>query len=269
MRLSVTAAPWALEGAPVLLQGDMCEQMKTAKAMGYDAVELHLRLPKDAPAAEMKALGKEVGIGIATVATGMSKLVDNLCFIDDDADVRRAAVERVKEFVDWSVCAQCGVVVGSMRGVIPDIHCREKYDNRFQECMSSVLAYAEQKDVPIYLEAINRYETNYLNTAKETLEYIKVFNSRHIYVHLDTFHMNIEESSLEKAICLCGDRLGYIHFADNNRHACGDGTLNFERIIAALKDISYIGYISVECLGRPDGLTAARRSIEHLKGIVG
>ncbi|MEM5770996.1 MAG: sugar phosphate isomerase/epimerase, partial [Bacillota bacterium] len=62
--------------------------------------------------------------------------------------------------------------------------------------------------------------------------------------------------------------LGYIHFADNNRHACGDGTLSFERVIAALAEISYKGYISVECLACPDGLTAARKSIEHLKGIM-
>jgi len=79
--------------------------------------------------------------------------------------------------------------------------------------------------------------------------------------------MNIEERSMEEAILMCGDKLGYIHVADNNRRACGDGSIDFKKVLDALGKISYKGYISVECLPLPDGITAARKSILHLKSL--
>jgi sugar phosphate isomerase/epimerase len=267
-KFAVTAAPWALKGAPVLLCGEMRPQFEQAKAIGYHAIELHLRTPDDAKASEIRALCEEYGISISAVATGLSKLVDKLSFIDDDEKVRSAAVDRIKEFIDWSAMLECGIIIGSMRGNIPDLDNREKYDLRMSSCLSKILTYAEPAKVPIYLETINRYENNYLNTAQETLDYVNNFGSKFLYVHLDTFHMNIEESSMEKTIMQCGSKLGYIHFADNNRHACGEGAIDFGKVMSALKNISYESYISVECLPLPDGISAARNSITNLKGLI-
>lgn len=264
-KFSVTAAPWALKGAPVLLCGNpMRPLFEQAKNLGYDALELHLLNPSDAPAQEIAGYCKESGIVISSVATGLSKLVDNLSFIDEDPKVRAAAIKRIKDVIDWCEILKCGVIIGSMRGRIPDIANRAKEDRRMAECFYEILAYTEAKKVPIYLEVINRYENNFLNTAEETLEYISKFNSDYLFVHLDTFHMNIEESSMEEAILLCSDKLGYVHVADNNRHACGEGSIDFKKVLEALSKISYKGYVSVECLPLPDGVTAARKSITHL-----
>jgi 5-keto-L-gluconate epimerase len=71
------------------------------------------------------------------------------------------------------------------------------------------------------LEAINRYETNCLNTADQTLELIKKTGNRSIKVHLDTFHMNIEETNIAESIIRCGASLGHMLFADSNRHYPG------------------------------------------------
>lgn len=268
LKYAVTVAPWALKDAPVLLCGEMRPQLEQAKALGYDAIELHLRTPDDANVSEMRSLCGEFDIRVSAVATGLSKLVDNLSFIDDNPKVRAAAVDRIKEFIDWSAVLGCGVIVGSMRGTIPDLSNKERYSKHMTDCLGRILAYAEPANVPIYLEVINRYENNYLNTAQETLDYVNSFKNDCLLVHLDTFHMNIEENSPEKAIELCGSKLGYIHFADNNRHACGDGTIDFEKILTALENISYKGYVSVECLPLPDGISAARSSITNLKGLV-
>jgi sugar phosphate isomerase/epimerase len=267
-KFSVSAAPWALKGAPVLLcSNPMRPLFEQAKKLGYDALELHLLTPKDAPVQEIAELCREFGINISAVATGLSKLVEKLCFIDEDPKVRAAAVKRIKEFIDWCEILKCGVIIGSMRGVIPDPDNRVQEDQRMAECLQEILSYSESKEVPIYLEVINRYENNYLNTAKETLEYINKFNSEYLFVHLDTFHMNIEESSMEEAILLCSDKLGYIHVADNTRRTCGEGSIDFKKVLDALNKISYKGYVSVECLPIPDGVTAAKNSISHLKNI--
>jgi sugar phosphate isomerase/epimerase len=119
--------------------------------------------------------------------------------------------------------------------------------------------------VDIYLEAINRYENNYLNTAQETLEYIAPLDASHVKVHLDTFHMNIEEANMRKAVLSCGDRLGYFHVADNNRYYPGAGAIDFGAVLAALDEAGYDGYVSLECLALPDAETAAQKAIETLK----
>ena len=263
-RFAVTAAPWALKGAPVLLCGQVRTQIEQAKSLGYDAVELHLLTPDDADPSEMRKLKEEYGIDVAAVATGLSKLVDNLSFIDDDPAVRMQAVDRIKRFVDWSAELNCGIVIGSLRSTLPDGN-RAQCVDRITACMNDILDYAQPAKVPIFLEIINRYESNFLNTAKEAMEYFRNFSSDWLFIHLDTFHMNIEEASMEEAITLCGTKLGHLHFADNTRHACGEGTIDFRNVMGALKRISYNGYVSVECLPIPDGITAARASIAHIK----
>ncbi len=263
-KYAVTAAPWALEGAPVLLCGDLHEQFENAKSMGYDAVELHLRTPEDAKVEEIIQFKNKFDINVSSVATGLSNLVDNLSFIDDDLAVRKSAVERIKAFIDWSAALDSGIILGSLRGSIPDDGLEQDiYTQRLVSCIEEILAYAEPKKVPIFLEVINRYETNYLNTAKETIDFVKGFQSDWLFVHLDTFHMNIEENSFADALEICGDYLGYVHFADNNRHECGSGMIDFKKIFNTLKKINYNGYISIECLPVPDGITAANKSIEY------
>ena len=262
--MAITAAPWALEGAPVLLCGPLPELFQKAQSLGYDAIELHLCKPEDAPVQEILKLSKETGVQIAAVATGLAKLVDKLCFIDDDPAIRAAAVERVKQFIDWAAAIGTGIVIGSLRGTIPDKKHREVPDERIRSCFNDILAYNADKHVPLYLEAINRYENNYLNTAQEMLAFVESFHSKDLFVHLDTFHMNIEETNIPAAIKQAGSRLGHIHLADNNRHACGDGALDFGSILHALADIGYSGYLSVECLPLPDGETAAANTITYI-----
>ncbi len=266
-RFAVTAAPWALKGAPVLLCGQMRPQFERAKTLGYDAIELHLLTPDDANSSEVRQLKEEYGVEVAAVATGLSKLVDNLSFIDDNPVVRIRAVDRIRSFVDWSAELNCGIVIGSLRSTLPD-DSRAQCIDRITDCISDILDYAKPAKVPIYLEVINRYESNFLNTAKDAVDYFKNFNNNWLFIHLDTFHMNIEEASTEAAIMLCGARLGHIHFADNTRHACGEGTIDFKKVMGALKRISYSGYISVECLPIPDGITAAKDSIIHIKKFI-
>lgn len=266
-RFAVTAAPYALPGAPVLLRGEIRGQFAAAKKLCYDAIELHLRTPDAIPAEELVSLQEEFGIQVSAVATGLAALVDHLCFISPDAQVRMAAVERIKAFIDWCSVVGCSIVLGSLRGNLPADSSRAQAERWIQEALSSLTAYAEQKDVTLLLEVINRYENNYLNTAAETTEFVRSFHSEHLKVHLDTFHMNIEEVDMAKAIRDTGPMLGYLHLADNNRHACGEGCLNFEAILQALEEIGYTGYASVECLPLPDGYTAAANSLAYLKSL--
>lgn len=98
---------------------------------------------------------------------------------------------------------------------------------------------AEAAGVDLVLEVANRFETNLVNTAAQGLDFIRATGSDHLRLHLDTFHMNIEEADPAAAIRLAGDRLGYLHIGESNRGYLGGGVIGFERIFDALLDIGY------------------------------
>ncbi|WP_430439369.1 sugar phosphate isomerase/epimerase family protein [Shinella sp.] len=93
--------------------------------------------------------------------------------------------------------------------------------------------------VDIVLEIVNRFETNLLNTTAQGLKFIADTGSDHVRLHLDTFHMNIEEANPAAAIRLAGDKIGYFHIGESNRGYLGDGVIDFDAIFDALLDIDY------------------------------
>ncbi len=266
-KYTATAAQWVLPGEPVLLQGPLEYQFKAAAELGYDALEMHLRKPEDASVQEILSLTDKYGVRVSGVATGLAKRADGFCLIDPDPAQRRGAVDRLLSFVDWAGALNAYIIIGSMRGNLPKDETRPQAEAWIREGLSEVLKAAEEKKVNINLEVINRYENNYLNTAAETKAFVESFGSPSLKVHLDLFHMNIEEADMCGAIRTAGSDLGLIHFADNNRHACGEGCLDFAAVLNTLREIGYKGYISVEHLCIPDGYTAAKNTIEYLRRI--
>ncbi|MCC8190232.1 MAG: sugar phosphate isomerase/epimerase [Planctomycetes bacterium] len=267
MKFAIAIAQEALPAEPVLFRGDIIRSMEKAKALGYDAVEIHDRDAARLNGDAILQCSEATGIGVSALATGMAKRVDGLTFISDDDAVRQAAVRRVHGFIDLAARFGAGIIIGSLRGLIPDLARRDVYDRRFRECLDQVLERAERSGVDILLEVINRYENNYLNTVAETLAYLDPIPSRHVKLHIDTFHMNIEETDMAAAIRASGKRLGYIHVADNTRLYPGSGSLDFARIFAALQDAGYSGYVSLECLALPDSDTAAAKAIATMNAI--
>ena len=98
---------------------------------------------------------------------------------------------------------------------------------------------AKQAGVELVLEIVNRFETNLLNTAAQGLDFIWETGSDDVRLHLDTFHMNIEEVDPAMAIRLAGDKVGYFHVGESNRGFLGAGVINFDRIFDALVEIGY------------------------------
>ena len=96
------------------------------------------------------------------------------------------------------------------------------------------------------LEICNRYETNVINTAADALRLADDIGHDNVLIHLDTYHMNIEEDDLVRPVHLVGDRLGYVHIGENHRGYLGSGHLDFGAFFHALADISYDGPITFE-----------------------
>ncbi|MFV0359495.1 sugar phosphate isomerase/epimerase family protein [Tropicimonas sp.] len=141
----------------------------------------------------------------------------------------------------------------------PTMPTREGW-KRSAEVLARVAETAKDAGVALCLELVNRYETNLINTVQQGLAYIEESGSDNIFLHLDTFHMNIEEADPVQAIRLAGDRIGYFHVGESNRGYLGSGTVDFEATFDALLEIGYSRGISIEAFN-------SRTCRDHLKTV--
>src|ERR1041385_5777786 len=148
-----------------------------------------------------------------------------------------------------------------MQGRSGDSISRQQVLSWLADALNELGELAAKHNVPLLYEFLNRYETNLLNTAEDSLAFLRMFHTQNVKLLCDLFHMNIEERDVAAALRLVGHKLGHVHFADSNRRAIGFGHLNVESIAQALRDVGYDGFISAEVLPMPDTETAAKQTI--------
>lgn len=267
LKFSVTAAESVPRTAPILLRGDLYKSIDTAIEIGYAFMEIHIRTADQVDSIRMTDYCKERDFRISTIGTGMGYVLDKLSLTDVQRSVRNEAVQRLKTHIDLAEKLECGVIIGSMKGSIPDMNDYHRYEHYCLDCMKQLADYAGSKKVSLYFEVINRYEVNFLNSIENTLEFITKVNNPWVSILIDTFHMNIEEKNFAESIAQCGNMLGHVHVADSNRMYPGGGHIDFVQVLKALENINYEGYVALECLPAPDPYTAALNGLSFLQDL--
>lgn len=138
-----------------------------------------------------------------------------------------------------------GVLHGDI-GVFSGNPLAEDEKKTIVEVWSSVADYAKSKNIHLAVEPINRYESYVCNTAQNVLELIDRTGKDNIFLHLDTFHMNIEENNFHDPVLLAGQKLKHIHMTESHRGMLGEGTINWAELFGALKDIDFEGNLVLE-----------------------
>lgn len=251
-----------------LVNPDIYQSVDFLAAHGFDSIELHLRKPSEVDAVKIKEYCAQKKIMVSSIGTGMAYGGEGLSITSPDADVRRSAIKRLKDQLDLAAKLKCSIVLGSMRGVIPDGESKSVIDFRMLEACKELCDYAQRDDGSIVIEAIDRFETNYLKTAEDVMEIIDQVDSEKLGVHLDTYHMNMEEQDWKKPVLLCKNRLRHVHVADNNRNYPGWGLIDFKPFMEALDEIGYDQTLTLECYPVPDGETAVIRGLAKLRGLM-
>ena len=266
MKMVITVTPSEARFAPIMMRGSISETFQLASDYGFDAIEVHLRNPKDVDWDEMLALSEKYSLPITTLGTGMAVGMDGLVFTDDDADVRKHAIERVTSHIELASLAKCCVTIGILNGNIgiEPQQAQQKKGYHF-DCLKQCAEAAEAAGVILLLEPLNRYECDWLNTTEQTLDLINKLDSANVKYLADTFHMNIEEADIAQSIRKAEKKFGYIHLVDSNRQVPGHGHVQFVDILRALRDIGYDSYISFECLPWPDVKTACADAISYVR----
>jgi sugar phosphate isomerase/epimerase len=116
--------------------------------------------------------------------------------------------------------------------------------------------------VPLIYEPLNRYESNLLNRAEDTVEFLGTLDTDNVVILADLFHMNIEETNISEALRTYGKHIGHVHFVDSNRRPAGCAHMDYAPIAAALKEIGYDKYASAEAFPWPDSDAAAKTTID-------
>ncbi|MCB7317288.1 sugar phosphate isomerase/epimerase family protein [Lacrimispora sp. 210928-DFI.3.58] len=236
---------------------------------GFDSMELHLLKPTDVDGPRIKEYCEKKGLIISSIGTGQAYGREGLSITSPDADVRRRAVQRLKDHLDLASLLECSIVIGSMRGEIPKDVPRAEIDRRMIEACKELCDYASKGKGTIVIEAIDRFETNYLQRAEEVMDIIDRVGSDKLGVHLDTYHMNMEEQDWKKPVLLSGSHLHHVHIADNNRNYPGWGLIDFKPFLEALEEIGYQDTLTIECYPWPDGKTAVLRGLKHIRELMG
>jgi sugar phosphate isomerase/epimerase len=261
----IICTPDVAYGPLALLAGTFEQKAARAAALGFDGVELMVRDPSllDWPA--IKNPLEAHGLGIAQIVTGELFGVDGLGLITSDEALHRRAVERAKAIIDLAAFLDTMVNVGRFRGRLDWLVPAERTREVATEKLREVISYAAAQGVRIVIEPVNRYEVDFLFTVADGLRLIDDLGSDNLGLMLDTYHMNIEEPSIEASLAATGDRLWHVHIADSNRRYPGSGHLPFDSIFAALRNMGYDRYVSAEILPEPDSDSAAIKTIEFLK----
>ena len=266
MRLSLVVSVEETSFDAVAVRGGWEAAVTRLAELGFDGVELAIRDPAAVDAGRVEAIVRAAGVTVPAIGTGQAFLRDGLSLSSADPAVRQAAAARLVSHVRLAARLRSLVIVGLIRGRADGG--RDATARRLLEGLKPVLDAAASTGVRLVIEPINRYETDFLVTVDDTLALIDASGAPHLGVLADTFHMNIEETTIESALEAARPRLWHIHTADSNRWAPGFGHLDFAAIVKTLERLEYVDFLSAEILPKPDPDAAARQTLQTLRALV-
>lgn len=255
----------ALPSAYVVFRDDLGSCIDRCADLGYDGVELALRNASQVDLQRVKQRLAATGLEIPCISTGQVFAADHLYFTHPDESVRARAVERIIDMIRLASEFNAMVNIGRVRGTIHPEDTLDVARRRYIDCVRQCADIAEPLGVDLLVEPVNRYEVNFINNCTEGLELVRESGRRGVRLMPDTFHMNIEDASFRDEFLAAREFIGYVHVADSNRLAPGQGHIAFSEIFDALAEIGYNDWITAEILPDPDPDAAARRAIDFLR----
>ena len=218
--------------------------VQRAHQAGFDLIEFPLMEPATFDSATARRVVEGEGLR-ATASLGLPLDAD---VSSDDPSIVSAGRQLLDIALDKTAemggLHLCGVLYGSMRKHMAPASASGRANS--VAAIQRLADRASSLGIPMSLEVVNRYESNVINTGREALEFLKEVDREGVSVHLDTYHMNIEESDLFQPILDTGDRLGYVHIGESHRGYLGTGSVDFGSAFRALDRINYSGPIVFE-----------------------
>lgn len=219
---------------------DLTDTADIIAQMGFDGVELFVDIDQVSPK-EAKKIFADNGLEIFSLTPGNVDLASSV------PHTRQYALDYYKKLIDY------GAELGQ-----PIITCHEYIQNQSDsayagtvellvESCQEIATYAAKANIKLGFEPLNRYLCRFILRSTDVLAILEQINAPNLSIVLDTFHMNLEEEDLVKAIIRCGAQLSVYQISDSNRKGIGFGHIDFHQHFAALDLIQFTGPIVLEC----------------------
>ncbi|MDQ0643235.1 sugar phosphate isomerase/epimerase family protein [Microbacterium murale] len=219
------------------------------REMGYRRAVLAPMDEGATDAAALRAVFVEAGIAPITMC-GQGPGAD---VSSSDAAERAAGAATLRASVDFAVRVGADQINGVPYGLFGrPVHplAPAAFERSARE-VGVVADYAADHGVQLTFEVLNRYEEAAINTAAQAMEYVSASGSDNLGIHLDTFHMAIEEADMNEAIRHALPHLRYLELGQSGRGLLSTGSLDIPGVVAAALDDGYGGRIGVEAFSRP------------------
>ena len=226
---------------------DSVKLFPTFKKWGFDTIEIPIEDPSHIDPAKVKAAADKQGLAIGSVCACMGPGRDLRGSPEDQA----TGIAYVKAIIDQAAIMGCPRVIGPVYSVVgltgahEDAVKKQHFDLVVKN-LKGLAAYAAARGVDICVEPLNRFETDFLNTCDQGLKLLRAVKAKNVKLHLDTFHMNIEEKNQAAAIKKAGKHLGHFHACGSDRGTPGNDHIDWKPIVAALKSIKYNQDVVIE-----------------------
>jgi D-psicose/D-tagatose/L-ribulose 3-epimerase len=217
------------------------------KNIGFDYLEICIEDPETI---DVKAIRNHLN------ETGLEALVcgafgPNRDISSEDAATRIQGVEYIKTCIDIAAELGSPLVSGPMYSATGKTRLQTPDEKKQQwawaaENMKIVADYAAEKDIKLAVEILNRFETDFMNTVEQGLDFLELVDRDNVGFLLDTFHMNLEEKDIAEAIKLAGSKIFNFHSCENDRGTPGTGHIPWNEVFQALNEISYDGPVVIE-----------------------
>lgn len=276
MKLGVHAYAWCSQWSNRTL--DLIDRVK---GLGLDFIEIPLMALEAFDAGAVRRRLESVGLGACTSTV----LLGETDVTSSDPAVRRKGIDYLKRCVE----ATHAIGATNFSGVIYSQHVkpatRPPTEDEWRwaaDALREVARFARQCGVQIGLEPVNRYETYLINTCAQAMRLREMIGEPNVKIHLDTYHMNIEEKDFYEATRLAGEHLIHIHLCENDRGIPGTGLVRWDDLFRALQAIRYRGYAALESFVdltgnmntwvwrrlAPDGDTLVREGVAFIRGMM-
>ena len=217
------------------------------KKWGFDTVELAIEDPAHIDPVKVKAAADKAGLVIGSICAAMGPGRD----FRGTPEEQKTSMDYLCGLIDQATLLGFPKLIGPLYSVVGKADAVAPAQQKIEWALVvknlKVLAkYAEAKGVLMCVEPLNRFETDFLNTCEQGLRLVKAVNSPALRLHLDSFHMNIEEKDLGASIRKAGKLLGHFHACGSDRGTPGGDHTDWPGIVKALKAVGYRGDLVIE-----------------------
>jgi D-psicose/D-tagatose/L-ribulose 3-epimerase len=217
------------------------------KKWGFETVEIPVEAPEHIDPAYVKSQLDKYGLVCGSVCACMGPDRD----LRGTPEQQQTGLDYMMKLIDQMVVLDCPSLIGPVYSAVgrADAVPADEYKEQWKTVvkhLKTLAKYAEKNGRQVTLEPLNRFETDFINTCEQGLKMIKDVGSPALKLHLDTFHMNIEQKNQAAAIRKAGKQLGHFHACGSDRGTPGGDHIDWKPIVKALKDINYKGDVVIE-----------------------